>query len=212
MDNAIYIVFSATPTHMGQMIRLATGHRYNHVSLSLEGDLRQMYSFARYHRAIPLYGGFVVESILRYRSFSDAARIKVCRVPIEASALAALRSCLDRLWRDRDAYIYNTPAALASLVHQPTPIPKAYTCVSFLHEILVRYTLIGASALRCPTLWEMEALLAPFTVYEGGVPSASPMEAWGRDSFPCETTARYAFYTTARHFGRLARRLVTGAA
>lgn len=40
----------------------------------------------------------------------------------------------------------------------------------------------------------------------------APLGDWGRDSFDRETTTRYAFYTTARHFGRLAKRLLTGVA
>lgn len=167
MDHAIYIVFSDTPTGMGRLIRLATGRKYNHVSLSLEEDILQLYSFARYHRAIPLYGGFVVESLLRYRSFADAARIKVCRVPVEEPAYTYLCNYLDRLWSDREEYIYNTPAALASLIHRQPNIPKAYTCVSFVHEILVRYRLAGAAEGACPTLRGLEELLTPYVLYQG---------------------------------------------
>ena len=64
MDNAIYIVFSATPTGMGSLIRKATRNRYNHVSLSLSRDIRKMYTFARLHRAIPLYGGLDRKSVV----------------------------------------------------------------------------------------------------------------------------------------------------
>ena len=41
-DNAIYVVFSATPTGMGKLIRTATHHSYNHVSLSLDKDIERM--------------------------------------------------------------------------------------------------------------------------------------------------------------------------
>ena len=75
MDNVIYIVFSSTPTGMGRLIRLATRNQYNHVSLSFESDIQKLYSFARYHRTIPLYGGFVVESVLRYGSLADRSRV-----------------------------------------------------------------------------------------------------------------------------------------
>lgn len=212
MDNAIYIVFSATPTRMGRLIRLATGRRYNHVSLSLEEDIRQMYSFARYHRAIPLYGGFVVESILRYRSFAEASRVKVCRIPVEETAHTYLCNYLYRLWTDREEYIYNTPAALASLVHFQSHIPKAYTCVSFVYEVLVRYHLAGAVEGKCPTLRGLEELLAPYELYRGTISPNASQGDWGRDVFSHETTTCYAVCTTARHFGRLAKRLVTGGA
>jgi hypothetical protein len=47
-------------------------------------------------------------------------------------------------------------------------------------------------------------------IYEGPAPAASG--EWGEDAYPMETTTRYAVYTTARHFGRLAKRVLGGIA
>ena len=210
MEHAIYIVFSATPTHMGWLIRLTTRNRYNHVSLSFEEDLNKLYSFARHHRTIPLYGGFVVESILRYRSFAGQAQVKLCRVPVAEPHFTYLRNYVERLWNDREEYIYNTPAAVASIIRRYPAIPKSHTCVTFVREILLRCRLEGAESMGCPTVRRLEELLAPYVIYEGAVPHA-PKEEWGEDTFPAETTTRYAVYTTARHFGRLAHRLLRGA-
>ena len=210
MDNAVYIVFSATPTGMGRIIRKATRNRYNHVSLSLSRDIRKMYTFARLHRAIPLYGGFVVESILRYQSFAGTARVKICRVEVPESQLTYLHNYLERLWNEREEYIYNTPAALASLVHLRPAISKAYTCVTFVQELLSRYRLAGVTEADSPTVRSLERRLAPYVIYEGPAPAASG--DWGEDPYPVETTTRYAVYTTARHFGRLAKRALGGIA
>ena len=209
MDNAIYIVFSATPTGMGRLIRKATRNRYNHVSLSLSRDIRKMYSFARLHRTIPLYGGFVAESILRYQSFAGTAKVKICRIEVPEPRLTYLHNLLDRLWNEREAYIYNTPAALASLLHLRPHISRAYTCVTFVQKLLARYELAGVLESDSPTIRALERRLAPYTVYEGPAPAAGE---WGEDAYPLQTTARYAFYTTARHFGRLALRVLEGTA
>ena len=210
MDNAIYIVFSATPTRMGRLIRLATRNRYNHVSLSLDRDIRRMYSFARYHRTIPLYGGFVVESILRYGSFAGNARVKICRLPVSEPQYTYLCNYLERLWSERENYIYNTPAALTSLIHRRPAIPKTHTCITFVHEILTRYRLAGANPNRCPTVRRLEELLSPYVIYEGSAAPLAGAGEWGEDTFPAQTSTRYAVYTTARHFGRLAKRAVVG--
>lgn len=210
VDNAIYIVFSATPTGMGSVIRKATRNRYNHVSLSLSRDIHKMYSFARLHRTIPLCGGFVAESILRYQSFAGTARVKICRVEVPEPELADLHNYLERLWNEREEYIYNTPAALASLVCLRPAISKAYTCVSFVQDILARYELAGVTEADSPTVRALERRLSPYVIYEGPAPSSD--QGWGEDSYPVETTTRYAVYTTARHFGRLALRVLTGVA
>ena len=210
MDNAIYIVFSATPTGMGSLIRKATRNRYNHVSLSLSRDIRKMYTFARLHRAIPLYGGFVAESILRYQSFAGAVQVKICRVEVPEPQFTYLRNRLERLWNEREEYIYNTPAALASLVHLRPNIFRAYTCVTFVQTLLARYGLAGVQESDPPTVRSLERRLAPYVVYQGPAPASAG--DWGEDAYPLETTTRYAVYTTARHFGRLALRVLTGAA
>ena len=205
MDNAIYIVFSATPTGMGSVIRKATRNRYNHVSLSLSRDIHKMYSFARLHRTIPLYGGFVAESILRYQSFAGEAKVKICRVEVPEPRFTYLRNYLERLWSEREEYI-----ALASLIHLRPAISKAYTCVTFVQGILARYGLAGVTETDIPTVRAVERRLAPYTVYEGPAPASS--QDWGEDAYPVQTTTRYAVYTTARHFGRLALRVLIGAA
>ena len=208
MDNAVYIVFSATPTGTGRLIRKATRNQYNHVSLSLNQDIRKMYSFARIHRAIPLYGGFVVESILRYQSFAGAAKVKICRVEVPEPQFTYLRNHLERLWNEREEYIYNTPAALASLVHLRPSISRAYTCVTFVQKLLARYELAGVTEADRPTVRALERRLTPYVIYEGPAPVRAG--DWGEDSYPVETTTRYAVYTTARHFGRLAKRVLMG--
>ena len=43
-------------------------------------------------------------------------------------------------------------------------------------------------------------------------PAPSSSGEWGEDAYPAQTTTRYALYTTARHFGRLAKRVLMGAA
>lgn len=210
MDCAVYIVFSATPTGMGRLIRVATRNPYNHVSFSFQPDIGSMYSFARYYHAIPLSGGLVLESILRYRSDSGPAWVKICRLEINESDFLALQSFLTQLWAQREAYLYNTPAALASLVHRQPAIPKTYTCASFVHELLLRCRAQGVEAGECPTIRQLERLLAPHVVYEGSALPLTLHGQWGEDPFPASTTTRYALYATARHFGVLAKRALLG--
>ena len=210
MDNVIYIVFSATPTGMGKVIRGATRNQYNHVSLSFQEDIGKMYSFARYYRRIPLYGGFVEESILRYSSFQGGARVKICRLPVTADQLNYLRGYIARLEWEGERYLYNTPEAVLSLLHQSFPLPKAHTCVSFVAGILERYHLAGAEETPCHTIRQLEELLEDYVIYAGGLPAPDQGGRWGNDAFQRETTIRYGVYTTARHFGRLAKRALLG--
>lgn len=212
MEHAIYIVFSATPTGMGRLIRGATHNRYNHVSLSFREDIGKLYSFARYYRTIPLYGGFVEESILRYGSLQGTARVKICRLPVTEQTLAYLRGYIARMEWEGERYLYNTPGAVLSLLHRRFTLPKTHTCVSFVSEALERCRLTGNEQGPCRTIRQLERLMEGYVVYTGPLPQLEQGGQWGNDPFQRETTVGYAVYTTARHFGRLARRALAGEA
>ena len=67
-EKKLYVVFSATPLKVGSMIRTVTGEKYNHVSISFSPRLKTLYSYARYYKKAPLYGGFVKENAERYQN------------------------------------------------------------------------------------------------------------------------------------------------
>lgn len=205
MSRPVCIVFSATPTCMGRMIRLVTRYSCNHVSLSLDPDLQVLWSFARYHRNTPLYGGLVQESLLRYRG----AWLKVCCLPVSEEKYAMLESFLQQCWQERDTWLYNTPAAVTSLAGYRSSMPRAHTCASFLLDLLKRFSLTDAPLPRNPTVRGLDRALAPFLVWEG---PAWPGTGWGEDLYPRELSRSQAAWTTVRHFGRLTRRAVLGLA
>lgn len=59
----IYLLLTNSNAIASRLIRAATGDAYTHVSISLEPQLRSLYSFARLYTHFPLPGGFVRESL-----------------------------------------------------------------------------------------------------------------------------------------------------
>ena len=59
----IYIVLTYTGTFMSKVIKIFTRAKYCHVSISLDEELTQMYSFGRLNAYNPFIGGFVHESL-----------------------------------------------------------------------------------------------------------------------------------------------------
>lgn len=60
-----YIVLTYTGTILSKIIRVYTRAEYCHVSLSLDKELKKMYSFGRLNPYNPFIGGFVHEGIDR---------------------------------------------------------------------------------------------------------------------------------------------------
>ena len=132
----LYVVFSKTGTLMGKSIRLFTRNCYNHVSISLDKSLTQMYSFARKTRCAPLVGGFVSETPSRYLCEKEPADIKVCRVEISDKRYEEISSLFSSLSRNPSYYIYNSFSALYSVFGKKLKIRNSYTCLEFCANIL----------------------------------------------------------------------------
>lgn len=62
MNKKIYIVVSFTGTILSRIVKIWTGKKYSHVSISLDDKLNEMYSFGRVNPYNPLAGSFVQES------------------------------------------------------------------------------------------------------------------------------------------------------
>lgn len=59
----IYIVMTQTGTLLSRLIKGYTGCEYAHVSISLDKNLDEMYSFGRLNPYNPFWGGFIHERI-----------------------------------------------------------------------------------------------------------------------------------------------------
>ena len=57
----IFLVYSANNSLLSKAIQCYTKETYNHVSIALDKDLNNTYSFGRKKMSNPLIGGFVKE-------------------------------------------------------------------------------------------------------------------------------------------------------
>lgn len=205
----IYIVFSATPYGMGRLIRTVLRNRYNHVALAFDEDLSVMYSFARFHVNVPLYGGFVAESLRRHFNAGQSSLIKVCRLELAEEDYRRLREFVSAMESGGDRYIYNTYSAVFTPLHIRCLIRDSYTCAEFVGDAL------SIAGLEIPrgafhSLAQTERILAPCVVYEGLCEGYAGEPDWGEDHFPERMGRISATAATVRSFGRLTARAVLG--
>ena len=71
----IYIVLTYTGTWLAKIVKFYTKKEYSHVSISLDENLDEMYSFGRLNPYIPFIGGFVQESP-KYGTFKRFSKTK----------------------------------------------------------------------------------------------------------------------------------------
>lgn len=170
MENTyVYIVFSSTPYRIGKFVRRLTAEPYNHVSIALDAELTQMYSFARRYYHTPFLGGFVKESLSRYCPKDTPARIRICRLPVSAEQHQQLSELLTEMYLHNEQYLYNHLSAGMAVFRQRIKLRDAYTCAEFCVQILNK---LGINTVpdKFHTVGQLERLLRPYAVYTGTAP------------------------------------------
>lgn len=169
MPNYIYVIFSATPYRVGRIIRGVTAAKYNHVSIALDQDFKQMYSFSRRFYRTPLYGGFVKESLSRFHVKGKQTHIRVFQIPTTPQQHAAIKKRIDNMLLQQHKYLYNHLSILMVPLKRQVKIPDAYVCVEFCVEILQQ---AGVNVRRDKyySLSELERVLEPYSAFTGFMP------------------------------------------
>lgn len=200
----LYIVFSNTPCKMGSFIRAVTHGMYNHVSVALNEDLSEMYSFARLKRDTPFCGGFVHEGAERYRLKERTADISICGIEVGEEGVEKVRSRIKNMEQQRDAYLYNLFSAMLVPIHKKAYARDSYTCVEFVSAIL---KIAGVSLLcECYSASELYLQLHDREVYRGEYPeSASIVD----ESYCDRVSIPRRIGNSLKQFGRLLRRIHT---
>ena len=166
MAQKLYLIFSVTPFKTGTFIRAMTHWQYNHVAVAFDKDLKEMYTFARYYRSVPLYGGFVRDSKERYIYKKKTAYVKTCEVPVSEEGYRLVKDYIDAINDYPAEYIYNIFSAITVPLKKRVLIRNAFTCAEFAIQIL---SMAGTEIERDRfyAIDELADFFDSYTVYEG---------------------------------------------
>ncbi len=137
MDRKIYVVLTQTGTFFSRAIKLYTRYNYNHTSIALDKELKQLYSFGRRKIYFPLHAGFVREQI-------DGGIFKLykrtsCRVyelSVTEDEYNEVKEIIDRFESEHDRYKYNFLGILAIMLHIPYQRRYHFLCSQFVAYVL----------------------------------------------------------------------------
>lgn len=208
-ERALYVIFSSTPCRMGKLIRTVTGYEYNHTSISLDPEFKSIYSFARFRKNNPFYGGFVEESCKRFFQNGELANVAIYKIPISEEKYEEITKCFKKMSENRDEYIYNLLSAAFFPVNKRFRAPDTYICIEFAVMMLARYC--DCLDIDENEFWTFPALrqkLADYFYYEGPYTEAVTCEEWGRDEFLDYTSFPRKVTDTAIVSGRIVARVV----
>lgn len=132
----LYIALVDTPGLFAYLIRKFTGINYNHVALSLDPELEEVYTFGRRWLPVTFFAGFIRErrdKVLRKYPF---ARYKIISIDCTAEQKDRIHKNLKTCYEQRFRYHYSVIGLPFLVADIPFYLKNHYTCSSFLARIL----------------------------------------------------------------------------
>lgn len=136
--NRIYILLSHSGSNFSKTINIFTRAPYTHVSIALDKELNELYSFGRIHPYNPIIGGFVKEDIVNgtYGRFPNTT-CALYSLEIEHEQYEKLKCELEKFKKEKDKYGYNLLGVMSAAFNFPLHRKYKYFCSQFVSEVLI---------------------------------------------------------------------------
>lgn len=133
----IYIVLAHTGTLLSRIIKMRTGAEYTHSSISLDEDLKQMYSFGRKYSYIAFLGGFVREGtdFGTYKRFYKT-EVSVFELPVTDEQYSIINEKINYMKEHKKEYRFNVLGLFLAGFNKRLQFNKTYYCAEFVKKIL----------------------------------------------------------------------------
>lgn len=139
----LYIVVSQTGSIVSKCIKMITRKKYNHVSVSLDKSLTEMYSFGRVRPYNPVYGGFVMESLKfgTFARFTKTEGVVIC-IEITQKQKEQIQNQLDVMYKRRKLFHYNYIGLFLAAFHIHYKNKNHYYCSEFVSDLLIKNNVV----------------------------------------------------------------------
>lgn len=148
----LYLVLSYTGSAPSKLIKMATGDKYTHVSISKNEDLSVMYSFGRKYNATPVPAGFITEDISK--GLFNNAKVLIYRLKVDEHTVENFDNYIEDLKLQRTYYDYK--GAIGVYLNKDKFGQGGYVCSSFVYEILQELELIEEKTIDNKSKWNIK--------------------------------------------------------
>ncbi len=133
----IYLVLTYTGTILSRVIRYYTKEEYAHVSISLDKELNEMYSFGRIFPYIAFVGGFVHESIDKgtFKRFKNT-QAEICSIEVTDEQYDKLKILIHKFEVNKGIYSFNIIGLAAIAFKKRIRLKNHFYCAEFVKYAL----------------------------------------------------------------------------
>ncbi len=143
----MYLVLSQTGSLLSRVLKAITKAKYNHSSISLTKDLKNMYSFGRLNVYNAFRGGYVKECINEgmFKRFKDTDAA-VFVITVSEDTYYRLCARLEEMYENRDQYHYNTIGLFTAFFGCHLKRKNRYYCSDFVYEMLKEFDIVSSAS------------------------------------------------------------------
>lgn len=129
----IYIVLTYTGTTLAKIIRYYTKAEFSHVSIALDYNLDNMYSFGRINPYIPFIGGFVQESVYygTFKRFKDTYSA-IYSLNVTEEQYIKMGKIISYMYENKDKYKFNIIGLFANGLNIKYEKVNSFYCAEFI--------------------------------------------------------------------------------
>lgn len=133
----IYIVLTYTGTVLSKIVKFYTRKEFSHVSISLNKDLTQMYSFGRLNAYNPFWGGFVQEYTDKgtFKRFKNT-KTAIYELDIDEEKYRNIKENIKKIEDEKDKYSFNIIGLFAVSIHKKIQKEYSFYCAEFVKYVI----------------------------------------------------------------------------
>lgn len=133
----IYIVITHTGTILSKIIRKYSKAEYTHISISLDKELKEMYSFGRLNPYNAFWGGFVHEYIDKgtFKRFYNT-QAKICSLEITDEQYKTVKEVIKQFEKNKKNYKFNVIGLFAAGFNKKIERENSFYCAEFVKYVL----------------------------------------------------------------------------
>ena len=134
----VYIVLTYTGTILSRIVKRYTRKEYSHVSLSLDENLNEMYSFGRLYAYNPFLGGFVRESTEygTFKRFHKQIKTKIYALEVNEKEYEKIKRMIKNINNNKNSYRFNVLGLMGVVFDIKVKRKRCFYCAEFVKHIL----------------------------------------------------------------------------
>ena len=133
----IYIILTHTGTVLSKIIKSYTKDEFSHISISLDAELEEMYSFGRLRPYNAFIGGFVHEYIDKgtFQRFRNTMS-KIYSLEVTEEQYEKIENSIREIQKEKDIYKFNILGLIAAGLNKKIKGKHSFYCAEFVKYVI----------------------------------------------------------------------------